>query len=130
MLIANKQKRRDDIKKYWSENHVNDAPKKAEEVILQKILPKMGFFEIFKPMANFYFDALVKKKSGKLYAIEITTTPRRALKKHRTEICKFLKIPLYLFFVKPDFSCYYLIKMSYPDYILNPEYYQGKKHLF
>lgn len=126
-LIADKQKRRDTLKKYWLENPVNGAPKKAEEIILSKVLPQMGYIEIFKPMANFYFDALVKKKSGRLYAIEVTTAPRRVLGKHRAEICKFLKIPLHIFFVKPDLSCYYLIKMNYPNYILNPEYYHGKK---
>jgi hypothetical protein len=97
------------VKVFWGENPKPQAPKLAEEIIIKKVLPKMGFTDQYKPIDRFYFDSLVKKQ-GQICAIEVTTMWHRTIDKMHIQILDYLRFPLYLFFVKPDLTCFYLIE--------------------
>ncbi|MFZ2455382.1 MAG: hypothetical protein WAX07_02785 [Candidatus Altiarchaeia archaeon] len=92
-LIEDKKRRRDEAKKYWHADQVDGAAKMAEELIINKVLPDLGFTEVLRPTTNFYFDALAKRKNGAAYAIEVSTYERKTLEKHRILFCKFFKLP-------------------------------------
>lgn len=98
-------------KSIWREGAVEDSPNKAEELIRNRILSELGYTHIYKPTKNFYFDALCKK--GRIvYAVEICTSQEKILKPHRKEFIEYFRLPLLLFFVKPNLSEYYFIKIN------------------
>lgn len=98
---------KNEARRFWNENANPDASKIAEDIILKNILSKLGFTEQFKPIANFYFDSLAKK-NGIICAIEVTTQWDRAMDKMHIELLDYLNLPLYLFFVKPDLTMFFL----------------------
>jgi len=128
-LLKDRRDKRNKENLIWRENAKPKAYKLAEDIILDKVISKIGFVDIFRPTTNFYFDSLAKDKNGVVCAIEVSTSPRRVIDKHRISFLKYFKMPLYLFFVKPDLSCYYVIKKDYPNYITNPEYKNGEKFI-
>ena len=125
-LLKLRKVKRDKLSGLWRQNAVPKSYKIAEDIILEKILPTLGFKEIFRPTKNFYFDSLAIREE-KIYAIEVATTQAKQLSPYRISFCKFFKIDLIVFFVKPDLSCYYMVEQKYPDYRTNPWYKQGKK---
>ena len=93
----------------WRANANPQASKVAEEMIVRDVLPKLGFTEQFKPIANFYFDSLAKK-NGQICAIEITTRWGRTMDKLHIQVLDYFKLPLYLFFVRPDLTGFSLVE--------------------
>jgi len=108
-------------------NLFTDAANLAEKIITEKVLPSLGFTNVFKPTRNFYFDALAKT-NGKIYAIEVTTKRAKTTKKYGIRFCEFFGLPLLFFFVKPDFSRYYLIKLKPEELRSSFHYKQGKEN--
>ena len=114
-------------KSKWRENAVENSPTKAEELIRNRILSELGYTCIYQPTKNFYFDALCKK--GRVtFAVEICTSQEKILKPHRKEFIEYFRLPLLLFFVKPDLSEYYIIK-SKSITTRSFNYKQGRKVL-
>jgi len=111
---------------FWDENSVKDYIKRSEPFIIEKILPNLGFENILVPSPHFYFDCLAKK-NGIIHAVEITTSYRRTLKKHRIDFLNYFEIPFIVFFLKPDFSRYYIVKQNAQNYNVNVYYRQGEE---
>lgn len=125
-LLKLRKIKRDKLSIEWRKNAVPNSAKLAEDIITKKVLPKMGFTDIFRPTKNFYFDSLANK-NGNIHAIEVATTQTKQLDKYRLSFCKYFKLDISIFIVKPDLSCYYLIEQKYPNYRSNPNYKKGIK---
>jgi hypothetical protein len=92
----------------WREGAIERSDVKAEVIIRTKILPNLGYTDIYKPTERFCFDALCKK-NNQIYAVEITTSSDKIFRKHKNEFMDYFKLPLLLFFVRPNLSEYWLI---------------------
>lgn len=121
-----KKKRREEESRKWHENALPNVSQLAEELVIEKILPSMGFTDIFRPSKDFYFDTLARK-NGKICAIEVTTHQRKTLKKYRIRFLEYFGLPFFMFFVKPDYSRYFVIKQTPMVYHSSFHYKQGEE---
>ncbi|MDO8622650.1 MAG: hypothetical protein Q7R52_00215 [archaeon] len=92
----------------WESGRISDSFSRAEQIIRDKILPSLGYKDIYKPTRNFYFDAFAKK-GKQIFLVEITTSRERSFPKYRGEFMAYLEFPVLVFHVKPDLSEYWLI---------------------
>lgn len=107
---------------YWEMGRTKDAPTKAENLVREKILPSLGFTDIYKPTSNFYFDGFAKK-GDRIYVIEVSTSKQKTMPRHRTEFIKYFGYKLITFHVKPDLSEYWVV---YPKN-QSSHYKQGRR---
>jgi hypothetical protein len=84
---------------------------KAESFAMEKVLPKLGFIDVYHASAAyrlFPFD-FIATYEGQRVLIDVTTgMAKMAGDKQRLSISKALMMPVYILFIKPDFSKYQL----------------------
>ena len=103
-----KRKYRLSYRRNWRLGAIKFSSIKAEQLIRNKVLPNLRYSDIIKPSERFCFDALCKK-NNQIYAVEVTTSPERVFKKSKYQFMDYFKLPLLLFFVKPNLKEYWLI---------------------
>ncbi len=123
-----RKKYKADAKGFWYANAKPQASKIAEDIILNEVLSKLGFTDQFKPIANFYFDSLAKK-NGQICAIEVTTVWQRTMDKMHIQTLDYLQFPLYLFFVKPDLTSFFLAERQPLSKRTSFSYRQAKEYV-
>jgi hypothetical protein len=121
-----KHKRRRQESQFWHEGKLPNAANLAEKTIIGKVLPSLGFTDVFKPTKNLYFDALARK-NGEIYAVEVTIHQRKTLKIYRRQFLEFFKLPLLVFFVKPDLTQCFLNEQNPMQYLTEYHYKQGER---
>ena len=114
------------IRSAWEEGRLPDASKRAEALIKERVLPQLGFNDVYQPTKNFYFDGFAKK-NGRVYVFEVGTGLSRTFPNYREEFRAFFRFPLLLFFVKPDLSEYWLITNNGEPISRSFYYKQGRR---
>ncbi len=96
--------------KIWGESSPEIALK-AEKFSMERILPKLGFTELYHASAirrYVPFDLIATYK-GRRILIDVTTGVTKTLVKNfQQTFADALRMPIYILFVKPDFSKYQL----------------------
>lgn len=87
--------------------------KKAELVVKDRVLPQLGFYDVFNLNHEFYAFDYLAKKNGKTYAIEVTTSPTRQIRAYPLKLAKYLELKIMLIFVRPNLKEY--IAMELPE---------------
>ena len=95
----------------WGESN-DEIAKQAEKLASEKILPKLGFYDIFdvKAVRRFVPFDFVATLKGERGLIDVTTGLSKGGAYHRTAVslAKALRMRLLTLFVKPDLRAYYM----------------------
>ena len=92
-----------------------ELAEKAERLAMEKILPRLGFTELYHASAikrYVPFD-LIATYQGNRVLVDVTTGVTKAIGQNAQQsFADALRMPLYVLFVKPDFTKYQLILSS------------------
>ena len=97
-------------KRIWGESSPEIAMR-AEKFAMERILPRLGFIELYhaSTVKRFVPFDLIATYNGQRVLIDVTTAVSKTLvKSFQQSFADALRMPLYVLFVKPDFSKYQL----------------------
>ena len=75
--------------------------KKGEEITHLKVLPSLGYSEVYKPLNNKYPFDLLARKDGKIWAIEVSTHMRKTVRAHLVSFAEYLGWGILVVLVSP-----------------------------
>ncbi len=97
--------------KVWGESS-SEIASGAEKFAMESILPKLGFTELYHASAinSFVPFDIIATYQGHRVLIDVTTGVSKAIAQNAQQaFAEALRMPIYVLFVKPDFTKYQLM---------------------